>query len=94
MPTIEIYPEDYEITPEDDDKMAIIKEAIAEMKPMERKIFLTYVESNYSATAREFSVSCPTAKRYVAALREKILNKLNNELNKENKENKDNDDDN
>lgn len=77
---IEIYPEDYEITPEDDDKMAIIKEAIADMKPMERKIWLTYVESNYSQTAREFNVAVPTAKRYVSALRQKIIDKLN-ELN-------------
>jgi hypothetical protein len=77
---IEIYPEDYEITPEDDDKMATIKSVIASMRPMERKIWLTYVESNYSQTAREFNVAVPTAKRYVSALRQKIIDKLN-ELN-------------
>ncbi len=77
---IDIYPEDFNITPEDDDKMATIKEVIASMKPMERKIWLTYVESNYSQTAREFNVAVPTAKRYVSALRQRIIDKLN-ELN-------------
>lgn len=74
---IDIYPEDYEIGPEDDDLMATIKEAIAELKPMERKIWLTYVESNYSQCAREFHVAVPTSKRYVSAIRQKIIDKIN-----------------
>ena len=87
---IDIYPEDYEIKPEDDDLMATIKEAIASLKPMERRIWLTYVESNYSAVAREFHVAVPTSKRYVSAIRQKIINKIN-ELNNDTKTTDNND---
>lgn len=62
------------ITEEDDDVMVDIKTRLRELKPMERKIFLTYTElGTFAATAREFNVSPPTIKTYINNIKEKIL---------------------
>lgn len=65
---------DYEVNDNDDDEMAILKTAIDKLKPVEKKIFLTYVElGSYAATARQFNVTAPTAKTYINNIKEKIL---------------------
>lgn len=69
----EIFEEDYEINNNDDDRIYSIKEALKRLRPVERKIFLTYVElGTYSGVAREFGVSVPTACNYIRNIREKI----------------------
>lgn len=69
----EIFEEDYEFNIEDDDMMYAIKEAIKSLRPVERKIFLTYVElGTYSGVAREYGVSVPTACNYIRNIRERI----------------------
>lgn len=69
----EIFEEDYDFNIEDDDRMATIKEAIKSLRPVERKIFLVYVElGTYSGVAREFGVSVPTACNYIRNIREKL----------------------
>ena len=74
---VEIDEKDYGITIDDDDMMYRLKSAIQALRPVERKIFLTYVESGtYSETARQFNVSVPTAKRYVVEVKNKILSKI------------------
>lgn len=76
---IEVFPEDYLVNEEDDDTMVCIKEAIADLRPVERTIWLKYVETdNYSAVAREYSVSVPTAKKYINEIKNKIISKLDN----------------
>lgn len=77
---IEVFEEEYDITIEDDDRMYEIKSALQSLRPVERKIFLTYVESGtYSETARQFRVSVPTAKRYIVEIKNKIINKLDDD---------------
>lgn len=69
--------EDYTVNDEDDDLMVAIKEAIAGLRPVERKIWLTYAETgSYAATARVFNVSPPTAKSYLVKVRNKILKNI------------------
>lgn len=78
---IEIYEEDYlTVDPmKDDDEQLQLKEAILSLRPVERRIFLTYTEAGtYSETARQFNVSVPTAKRYINEVRDKIINKITN----------------
>lgn len=71
---IDIYYPDYEPKEfEDDDRMVLIKEAIASLRPVERKIFLSYTEcGTYAETGRIFNVSTPTARSYVNETRAKI----------------------
>ena len=77
---IEVDEKEYGITMEDDDRMYKIKDAIQALRPVERKIFLTYVESGtYSETARQFKVSVPTAKRYIVEIKNKIISKIEEE---------------
>ena len=79
---VEIDPKEYEFNEwEDDDRMKRIKDALQSLKPVERKIFLTYVESGtYSETARQYNVSVPTAKKYLIEIKNKILNKIDNDI--------------
>lgn len=78
---VEIDERDYDITIDDDDMMYRLKSAIQALRPVERKIFLTYVESGtYSETARQFNVSVPTAKRYVVEVKNKILSKIEDDI--------------
>ena len=58
---------------EDDDRLLEIKTAIQKLNTIQRKIFLTYVElGTYAATAREFGVSKPTAKRYINEIKKRL----------------------
>ena len=71
---IEINYEDYAVNDKDDDTMVSIKEAIDSLKPAEKKIWMTYVESgSYAATARAYNVSAPTAKSYLTQIKKKIM---------------------
>lgn len=61
----------------DDDRMIAIKEEIRSWSASAKIIWFTYIElGSYAATAREFSVSAPTAKTYVVALRDRIKNRI------------------
>lgn len=61
-------------TEEDDDTMLGIKENLKKLRPVELKIFMTYVHlGTYAATAREFNVSAPTIKSYINKIKEKII---------------------
>ena len=64
---MKIFDEDYTVvTEEDDDEMVLIKEAIKSLTPVQRKIYLLYVETGtYTATANEFGVTVPTIKAYI-----------------------------
>lgn len=73
----ELISKDYIINDNDDDTIRTIKEAIAKLTPAERKIWLTYVEfGTYSDTAREYSVSAPTAKTKILEIKNKILSQM------------------
>ena len=51
---------------EDDDEMFLIKQALSSLTSVQRKIYLTYLESGtYTATAKEFGVSVPTIRTYI-----------------------------
>lgn len=67
-------------TLEDDDLLYTLKEAIQSLRPVERKIFLTYTElGTYTQAAKTFHVSVPTIRKYLAEIREKIKNYINND---------------
>lgn len=67
-------------TLEDDDLLYTLKEAIQNLRPVERKIFLTYTElGTYTQAAKTFHVSVPTIRKYLAEIREKIKNYINND---------------
>lgn len=58
---------------EDDDEMRLIREALKRLTPVQRKIFLVYVETGtYTQTAKEFKVSTPTVKTYINNIKDKI----------------------
>ena len=66
-----------EIQISDDDMLIVIKEAIEKMRPMEQRLWIDYVEcGTFSALARKYNVSAPTAKTYIMRLKEKILDAL------------------
>lgn len=59
---------------EDEERMFKIKAAIQKLRPVERKIVLTYVEGGtYTSVAKTYNVSVPTAKKYVTQVISKIL---------------------
>ena len=66
--------------PDDDDEMYQLKEALKNaLNPLERKIFITYLEcGTYSATAKLFKVSKPTVSKYVNNLKNKIIEYVDN----------------
>jgi len=67
---------DYEIPAmwEDTDLTWKIKEAIARLRPVERTIFLQYVElGTYTALAKKYKVTAPTVRTYIKMIRAKIL---------------------
>ena len=78
---IKIYNEDYAPNDmEDDDQMYRLKEAIQELKPVERKIFLTYAEGGtYTSVAKTYGVSVPTAKKYLLQVINKVLTIINDD---------------
>ena len=53
--------------PGEDDEVYWIKEALVRaLNPLERKIYVTYLErGTYAATAKAFKVSTPTLAKYV-----------------------------
>lgn len=62
----------------DDDTLLVIRTAIKNMRPMEQRLWIDYVESGtFAALARKYNVSAPTAKTYIMRLRDKILDALN-----------------
>ena len=60
---------------QEDDEMFLLKEALQHaLTPLERKIWITYLENEtYAATAKLFKVSIPTLSRYINTLKDKIL---------------------
>lgn len=67
-------------TLEDDDLLYAIKEAIQSLRPMERKIFLTYTElGTYTQAAKTFHVSVPTIRKYINEIRQKIYGHINDD---------------
>lgn len=71
---IRIYDEEWiPNTLNDEEQIYRLKEAIQQLRPVERKIFLTYVEGGtYTSVAKEYSVSVPTAKKYIQMVKNKI----------------------
>lgn len=66
-----------EIQITDDDTLRVVKETIENMRPMEQRLWIDYVESGtFAALARKYNVSAPTAKTYIMRLRDKILDAL------------------
>lgn len=69
---------DYLPTPDDDDEMVAIKDAVDSLNSIQKKIWLTYTElGSYAAVGRTFKVSTPTARKYLIEIRNNILKKLN-----------------
>lgn len=67
-------------TLEDDDLLYTLKEAIQSLRPVERKIFLTYTElGTYTQAAKTFHVSVPTIRKYINEIRQKIYGHINND---------------
>ena len=62
---------------DDDEEIYALKDAISRLPTIQRQIFLTYTElGTYAATAREYGVSVPTMKKYLAEIRKKIFENL------------------
>lgn len=59
----------------DDEDVYYLKEALKNgLNKIERKIFLTYLESGtYAKTAKVFKVSVPTISKYINNLKNKIM---------------------
>lgn len=66
---------------EDDDEMMLIKKAIESLTPVQRKIWLAYVDNGtYSSTAKQFKVSTPTVRNYIQDIRKKITDYVNTNI--------------
>lgn len=79
----ELIEEEYLIHNEnEDDEMYLLKEALRyALNPVERKIFITYMElETYAATAKAFNVSIPTVSKYIGGLRQKIAEYVDNNI--------------
>lgn len=60
------------------DEMIAILAAVRALTPVERKIFFVYAdEGTYTAVAKAFNVSIPTATNYIKALQAKIKEMAN-----------------
>lgn len=59
---------------EDDDRLWWAKKALKNcLNPLERKIYITYIEQGtYAGVARAFNCTCPTAKNYIKGLTARI----------------------
>ena len=79
-----LYEEEY-ITHNDDedDEMYWLKESLVKcLTPVERKIYITYLENEtYAATAKAFNVSIPTLSNYVNNLKRKIISYVADKFN-------------
>lgn len=60
---------------QEDDELYWLKEALINaLNPLERKIYITYLElETYTETAKAFKVSTPTLVKYVNGLKAKII---------------------
>lgn len=60
---------------EEDDELYWTREALKKaLNPLERKIYITYLElGTYAATAKAFKVSIPTVSKYCNNLKHKIM---------------------
>lgn len=69
-------------TDEEDDELFLYKEALKEaLNPLERKIFITYLEmETYAATAKAFNVSIPTVSKYIGNLKSKIIDYIDEHI--------------
>lgn len=67
---------------EEDDELFLYKEALKEaLNPLERKIFITYLEmETYAATAKAFNVSIPTVSKYIGNLKSKIIDYIDEHI--------------
>ena len=75
--------EEYLIHNEDeDDELFLYKEALTKaLNPLERKIFITYLEmETYAATAKAFNVSIPTVSKYIGNLKSKIIDYIDEHI--------------
>lgn len=73
----ELIEEEYLIhNDQEDDELYWLKEALKNaLTPLERKIYITYLENEtYAATAKVFKVSVPTVSKYISGLKAKIIN--------------------
>ena len=62
---------------EDEELIWKIKDAIQRLRPVEKKILLTYVEGGtYTSVAKTFNVSVPTARTYI----NEVINKVKNDI--------------
>lgn len=65
----------------DNDEMYHIKEAIRKLTPLQRKIYVTYLEcGTYTDTAKAFKVAVPTVKKYLTRLTERITEYVCNHI--------------
>lgn len=72
----ELLEEEYLIHNDDeDDELYWHREALKHaLNPLERKIYITYLElETYAATAKAFKVSIPTVSHYINNLKTKII---------------------
>lgn len=67
---------------EEDDELFLYKEALKEaLNPLERKIYITYLEmETYAATAKAFNVSIPTVSKYIGNLKSKIIDYIDEHI--------------
>lgn len=75
--------EEYLIHNEDeDDELYYYKEALVKaLNPLERKIYITYLEmETYAATAKAFNVSIPTLSKYINNLKTKIIDYIDEHI--------------
>lgn len=71
-----------EIDPlKDNDTTAKIKAAINNLREVEKVIFSVYIEEGtYTAVAKKYNVSVPTARTYIMKIKEKIKEEIGNDL--------------
>lgn len=65
---------------QEDDELYLLKEALKNaLTPLERKIYITYLENEtYAATAKVFKVSIPTLSKYINGLKTKLIEYVDN----------------
>lgn len=68
---------------DEDDEMYWLKEGLKNaLNPIERKIYITYLENEtYAATARLFKVSTPTVIKYIQNLKGKLIEYVDANIN-------------
>lgn len=80
----ELIEEEYLLHNEDeDDEIYWCKEALKKgLTPIERKIYITYLENDciYTATAKTFNVSTPTLTKYIQSVKGKIIDYIDKHI--------------